>query len=59
MQGDIRELSRGWQPSEVRLCVWQIEVPYSTERHMEKSGFVFGKLKCLTARKGIWRKLGQ
>ncbi|GJM86850.1 hypothetical protein PR202_ga02748 [Eleusine coracana subsp. coracana] len=24
-----------------------------------KSGFVFGKLKCLTARKGIWRKLGQ
>uniref|UniRef100_A0A0D9VL24 Uncharacterized protein n=1 Tax=Leersia perrieri TaxID=77586 RepID=A0A0D9VL24_9ORYZ len=25
----------------------------------QKSGFVFGKLKCLTARKGIWRKLGQ
>ncbi|KAK3159102.1 hypothetical protein QOZ80_2AG0145720 [Eleusine coracana subsp. coracana] len=24
-----------------------------------KSGFVFGKLKCLRARKGIWRKLGQ
>ncbi|KAK3155290.1 hypothetical protein QOZ80_2BG0201290 [Eleusine coracana subsp. coracana] len=24
-----------------------------------KSGFVFGKLKCLTAQKGIWRKLGQ
>ncbi|XP_062222006.1 exocyst complex component SEC6-like isoform X1 [Phragmites australis] len=24
-----------------------------------KSGFVFGKLKCLTARKGIWSKLGQ
>uniref|UniRef100_A0A804PNB3 Exocyst complex component Sec6 n=1 Tax=Zea mays TaxID=4577 RepID=A0A804PNB3_MAIZE len=25
----------------------------------QKSGFVFGKLKCLTAKKGIWRKLGQ
>uniref|UniRef100_A0A0E0CRJ4 Uncharacterized protein n=1 Tax=Oryza meridionalis TaxID=40149 RepID=A0A0E0CRJ4_9ORYZ len=25
----------------------------------QKSGFVFGKLKCLTARKGIWSKLGQ
>ncbi|XP_008679306.1 exocyst complex component SEC6 isoform X3 [Zea mays] len=24
-----------------------------------KSGFVFGKLKCLTAKKGIWRKRGQ
>ncbi|KAK1619844.1 hypothetical protein QYE76_025361 [Lolium multiflorum] len=24
-----------------------------------KSGFVFGKLKCLTVRKGIWGKLGQ
>jgi hypothetical protein len=24
-----------------------------------KSGFVFGKLKCLTARKGGWSKLGQ
>ncbi|KAL5212816.1 hypothetical protein ABZP36_023663 [Zizania latifolia] len=25
----------------------------------QKSGFVFGKLKCLTVRKGIWSKLGQ
>ncbi|KAG2661595.1 hypothetical protein PVAP13_1KG208404 [Panicum virgatum] len=25
----------------------------------QKSGFVFGKLKCLTAKKGIWSKLGQ
>nr|CAB3451093.1 unnamed protein product [Digitaria exilis] len=25
----------------------------------QKSGFVFGKLKCLAAKKGIWRKLGQ
>ena len=37
MQGDIWELACGWQPSEVWICVWQIEVPDCKERHLEQA----------------------
>lgn len=37
VQGNIRELSCRREPSKVWFCVWQIEVPNSTERHMEQA----------------------
>jgi flagellar biosynthesis protein FliQ len=45
MQRDIRELARGWQPSQVRFCVRQIEVLDSKERHMEEAWAVSGDLQ--------------
>jgi hypothetical protein len=45
MQRDIREFARGWQPSEVRFCVWQIEVLDSKERHMEETWAVSGDMQ--------------